>query len=82
MGSVVNHINNEVMRLIDEYSLSEEQKQELVTVLSTKLNFLAWEKAIINLRKQLDTAVSYLSEEEYNLFLAELKQNERTSKSN
>ena len=72
-GSVVNQIKNEMMRLIDEYSLSEEQQQELATVLSTNLNFLAWEKAIINLRKQLDTAVSYLSEEEYNLFLAEVQ---------
>lgn len=73
MGSVVNHIKNEMMRLIDEYSLSEEQKQELATVLSTNLNFLAWEKAVLNLRKQLDTAVKYLSEEEYNLFLAEVQ---------
>lgn len=73
MGSVVNHINNEVFRLIDEYSLTDEQKQELATILSSKLNFQAWEKAIINLRKQLDTAIKYLSEEEYNLFLAELQ---------
>ena len=69
MGSVVNHIENEVMRLISEHKLQDEQKQELARNLSAKLNFEAWDKAVRNLRKQLDTAVGFLDEDEYNAFL-------------
>jgi hypothetical protein len=74
MGSVINHIENEITRLIDEHSLTNKQKQELARNVSAKLNFEAWDKAVRNIRKQLDTAVKYLSEEQYNLFLAEMQQ--------
>lgn len=73
MGNVVKHIENEIMRLIEEYALEEKQRQELVDVLSVKLNLAAWEKPIRTLRKQLDTAVSYLDVDQYVSFQNEIK---------
>lgn len=73
MGSPTVHIKNEVDRLIAEYDLTISQQEELALYFQTKYNLKTWESAILTLRKQLDTAVSYLTVDQYVDFQQEIK---------
>lgn len=73
MGKPVDHVKNEVERLVAEYQLDDFDLEELGTYLTAKYNIKTWEKAIRTLRKQLDTAISFLSFEQYAVFLDEIR---------
>ena len=73
MGSPVEHVKNEIDRLIAEYELNDSEQEQLGSYVQAKYNLKTWESAIRTLRKQLDTAVSYLTVDQYVAFTQQIK---------